>query len=71
MPLTAITREVSSSINDCELSFHERQPIDVAKAMLSTKRIRIVSPNWVRGLFLFLLSQDFRMPSLSRIRRWL
>src|SRR5712691_6350593 len=33
MPLTAITREVSSSINDCELSFHARQPIDVAKAI--------------------------------------
>ena len=33
MPLTAIVREVSSSINDCELSFHARQQIDVAKAM--------------------------------------
>jgi dimethylargininase len=33
MPLTAIVREVSSSINDCELSFHARQPIDVARAM--------------------------------------
>jgi dimethylargininase len=32
MPLTAIVREVSSIINDCELSFHARQPIDVAKA---------------------------------------
>jgi dimethylargininase len=32
MPLTAIVREVSSSINDCELSFHARQPIDVARA---------------------------------------
>jgi dimethylargininase len=32
MPLTAIVREVSSSINDCELSFHDRQPIDIAKA---------------------------------------
>ena len=32
MPVTAIVREVSSSINDCELSFHTRQPIDVAKA---------------------------------------
>ena len=31
--LTAIVREVSSSINDCELSFHDRQPIDVARAM--------------------------------------
>lgn len=31
--LTAITRQVSSSINDCELSFHERQPIDVARAI--------------------------------------
>jgi len=32
MGLTAITRDVSSSINDCELSFHPRQPIDVPKA---------------------------------------
>src|SRR5947209_231491 len=31
--LTAITREVSASINNCELSFHARQPIDVAKAI--------------------------------------
>jgi dimethylargininase len=31
--LTAITRRVSSSINDCELSFHQRQPIEVAKAI--------------------------------------
>jgi len=33
MPLTAIVREVSSSINDCELAFHARQPIDVARAI--------------------------------------
>jgi dimethylargininase len=33
MPLTAITREVSASINNCELSFHARQPIDVTKAI--------------------------------------
>jgi dimethylargininase len=33
MPLTAIVREVSSSINDCELSFHPRQRIDVARAI--------------------------------------
>jgi dimethylargininase len=31
--LTAITRQVSRSINECELSFHERQPIDVQKAI--------------------------------------
>ncbi len=31
--LTAITRQVSPSINQCELSFHHRQPIDVAKAI--------------------------------------
>lgn len=31
--LTAITRQVSESINNCELSFHERQPIDVARAI--------------------------------------
>jgi dimethylargininase len=33
MPLTAITREVSESINNCELSFHARQLIDVPKAI--------------------------------------
>jgi dimethylargininase len=33
MPLTAIVREVSSSINDCELSFHTRQAIDIPKAI--------------------------------------
>jgi dimethylargininase len=32
MPVIAITREVSPSINACELSFHGRQPIDVGKA---------------------------------------
>jgi len=32
MPLIAITREISPNINDCELSFHERQPIDLARA---------------------------------------
>ncbi len=37
MPLTAITREVSSSINDCELSFHGRQLIDLAKAIAQHK----------------------------------
>lgn len=31
--LTAITRQVSPSINQCELSFHERQPIDVNRAI--------------------------------------
>jgi dimethylargininase len=31
--LTAITRQVSSSINRCELTFHAKQPIDVAKAI--------------------------------------
>jgi dimethylargininase len=33
MALTAITREVSANINDCELSFHSRALIDVRKAM--------------------------------------
>ena len=32
MALTAITREVSPSIGRCELSFHERKPIDSTKA---------------------------------------
>jgi dimethylargininase len=37
MPLAAIVREVSSSMNDCELSFHARQPIDLAKATAQHK----------------------------------
>lgn len=37
MPLTAIVREVSPSINDCELSFHARQPIDVTRAAAQHK----------------------------------
>jgi len=35
--LMAITREVSASITDCELSFHPRQPIDLAKASAQHK----------------------------------
>jgi dimethylargininase len=31
--LTAITREVSPAISQCELSFHVREPIDVSKAI--------------------------------------
>src|SRR6266481_3160593 len=31
--LTAITREVSPTINQCELSFNRRHPIDVVKAI--------------------------------------
>lgn len=38
MPLTAITRAVSPSMNDCELSFMERQPIDIAKAIAQHHR---------------------------------
>jgi dimethylargininase len=33
MPLTAIARAVSPSLNDCQLAFIERRPIDVAKAI--------------------------------------
>ena len=33
MPQIAITRQVSPAMNACELSFHVRQPIDIAKAM--------------------------------------
>jgi dimethylargininase len=32
MPLTAITRAVSESMNDCQLAFVERRPIDIGKA---------------------------------------
>src|SRR5438128_257253 len=35
--LTAITREVSASINNCELSFHARKTIDGAKAIAQHK----------------------------------
>jgi dimethylargininase len=31
--LTAITRQVSSSINRCELTFHAKEPIDIKKAI--------------------------------------
>ena len=37
MPLIAITRPVSPSINECALLFHARQPIDVAKASAQHK----------------------------------
>lgn len=40
MQLTAITREVSASINNCQLSFHARQPIEVAKAIAQHKAYR-------------------------------
>jgi dimethylargininase len=40
MPLTAIVREVSSSINDCELSYHSRQRIDVARAIAQHQSYR-------------------------------
>jgi dimethylargininase len=40
MSLTAITREVSSDINNCELSFHQRQPIAVAKAIAQHEAYR-------------------------------
>jgi len=33
MPLIAITRAVSPTMNDCQLAFVERQPIDIAKAI--------------------------------------
>lgn len=36
-PLIAITREVSPSLGDCELSYQTRQPIDVAKAIAQHK----------------------------------
>jgi dimethylargininase len=40
MGLIAITREVSPSINNCELSFHARQPIDVTKAVAQHQAYR-------------------------------
>ena len=38
MSVTAITRAVSPSINDCQLAFMERQPIDIAKAIAQHDR---------------------------------
>lgn len=40
MSLTAITRDVSPSINECELSFHRRQRIDVPKAIAQHEAYR-------------------------------
>jgi dimethylargininase len=40
MQLIAIIREVSASINHCELSFHTPQPIDVAKAIAQHRAYR-------------------------------
>jgi dimethylargininase len=37
MGLIGVTRAVSPSINNCELTFHARQPIDVAKAIAQHK----------------------------------
>jgi dimethylargininase len=59
MSLTAITRDVSALINDCELSFHPRQLIDVAKATaqhqayrdcLAELRVQVVSLPALPGL---------------------
>src|SRR5438094_1828888 len=38
--LTAITRDVSASINNCLLAFHARKPIDVTKAIAQHKAYR-------------------------------
>ena len=38
MPLTAITRAVSSSLNDCQLAFAARRPIDVPSAIAQHAR---------------------------------
>src|SRR2546430_11093757 len=37
MSLIAMTREVSATINQCELSFHSREPIDATKAAAQHK----------------------------------
>ncbi|MDQ3314888.1 MAG: arginine deiminase family protein [Verrucomicrobiota bacterium] len=41
MPLIAITRDVSPSINHCVLSFHGRETIDVAKATAQHKAYQV------------------------------
>jgi dimethylargininase len=38
MPLNAITRAVSPSLNDCQVAFVQRRPIDVAKAIIQHDR---------------------------------
>jgi dimethylargininase len=40
VPLMAITREVSLSINECEVSFQSRRPIDVTKAIAQHEAYR-------------------------------
>ena len=46
MELIALTREVSASINDCALSFHARQPIDVVRigrsVFVGLSRVRLL-----------------------------
>jgi dimethylargininase len=37
MQLTAITRQISPTINRCELTYHERKPIDVNQAIAQHK----------------------------------
>ena len=48
MPPVAIMREVSPSINECQLTFLRRDPIDVAKAMEQHRlyRIRLQLSGW-------------------------
>ena len=60
MTLTAITRDLSASINDCELSFHARQPIDVAKATAQHQAYRDYLAE--RGMRVISLSAEAGLP---------
>lgn len=58
--LTAITRQVSPSINECELSFHQRQPIDLARAIAQHAAYRRCLAEL--GLRVILLPSELELP---------
>ena len=60
MPLVAIIRPVSDSINDCALSFQSRQPIDVRKAAEQHKAYQDCLANL--GLNLISLAAEPELP---------
>jgi dimethylargininase len=49
--LTALTRAVSSRINECELTFIERQPIDIERAVRQHKNYQQLLK--IQGLIVF------------------
>jgi len=60
MPFRAIRRAVSPSLNDCQLGFVERLPIDIAKAIMQHEQYEV----GLRSLGIAVFSlPDLRMPS--------